>query len=47
MLSPLLLHIQHQSTTITLLFLKLLKVKIFPSAAVHTKNATIEGALYL
>jgi hypothetical protein len=31
----------------TFLFLKLSKVKIFPSAVIYTKNATLEGALTL
>jgi len=29
------------------LFLRLYKVKIFPNAAIHTKNASLEGALFL
>jgi hypothetical protein len=37
--SPLFLHIQHQFTTVMFLFLMLSKVKIFPNAAIHTKNA--------
>jgi len=44
---PLFLHMQHHSTTTTLLFLKLLSVNIFPNAAVLTKNATREGAFTL
>jgi hypothetical protein len=31
----------------TFFFLRLFKVKIFPNVAVHTKNATLEGALFL
>jgi hypothetical protein len=45
--SPLFLHIQHQLTTITFLFLKLSKVNIFLNAAVYTKNATLEGVITL
>lgn len=37
--SPFFSHIQHQSTTMTFHFLGLSKDKIFPNAAVHTKNA--------
>jgi hypothetical protein len=43
----LLLHIQPKSISMTFLFHKLSKVKIFPSAAVHAKNATLEGTLIL
>jgi hypothetical protein len=43
--SLLFLHIQHQSTTITFHFFKLSKVENFPKVVVHTKNATLEGAL--
>jgi len=39
------LHIQHPSTTTTFLFCRLSYVKIFPNAAVHTKNAIIDGGL--
>jgi len=38
---------QEWFTTTTLIFLKLSKAKILPRAAVHTKNATLEGALPL
>jgi hypothetical protein len=39
------LHIQHQFTTIIFHFCKLFKIKIFPKAALHTKNTTIEGVV--
>jgi hypothetical protein len=41
------LQIQHYSITIIFLLLKLSKVKIFPSTTVHTKKATLRGALSL
>lgn len=47
MVSPLLLHMQHQSTTMTCFFLKLSKVQIFPNDVAHTKYATLKGALIL
>lgn len=45
--SPLILHIQDQSNTMTFIFLKLSKVKILPKGTANTKNATLEGALPL
>jgi hypothetical protein len=45
--SPLFLHIQHQSTTMTFHFLRLSNVKIFPNVVVHTKNAILERAITL
>jgi hypothetical protein len=45
--SLLFLHIQNQSTTITYLFPRLSKVKILPNAVIHTKEATLKGALTL
>lgn len=41
--SPLLLHIQHHSSTKNLLLLKLSIVRMRPMAAVHTKKATRGG----
>jgi hypothetical protein len=41
--SLLLLHMQHQSTTITFFFLKLSKVKVFPRVIVCTKKLTLDG----
>lgn len=43
--SPLFLHIQHQSTTITCRFLRLPIVKIFPKVVDQAKYATLSGAL--
>jgi hypothetical protein len=45
--SPLLLHRLHQSTTMTTLFLKLAKVRIFPRVIVHTKKLALNGILTL
>jgi hypothetical protein len=45
--SPLFLHMQHHSTIITLIFLKLSKVNIFHKTADHMKNTTLEEALTL
>ena len=45
--SSLFLHMQHLSITITFLFFRLSKIKIFPNIVVHTKNATLEEALVL
>ena len=42
--SPLNLHMQHQSIMISCLFLRLSIVRILPNAAVQTKKATLEGA---
>jgi hypothetical protein len=36
-----------QFTIMTFPFLRLCKVKIFPSAAIHAKNAILEGTLIL
>jgi len=43
--SPFLMHIQHHSTTTILHLRRLSCVKIFPKAAIHTKNDTRDGAL--
>jgi hypothetical protein len=43
--SPLLLHMQHQSITMTCHFLKLSKVGVFPNAAVQTKESHSRGGL--
>lgn len=43
--SPLFLHLQHQSFTITCLFCKLSKFKILSKVVVHTKEATLNGDL--
>jgi len=36
---------EHQSTTMTFIFLRLSEVKILLSAAIYTKNATLKEAL--
>jgi hypothetical protein len=45
--SPLFLHIQHQSTTVTCRFLRLSIMRIFPKAANKAKNKILEWALFL
>jgi len=45
--SPYFLHMQHHSSTMTCLFLRLFKVKILPSVVVQTKKAIHVGALFL
>ena len=41
--SPFLLHMQHQSTTATFHLLKLSMVKIFPKATIQIKKLTFVG----
>ena len=43
--SPLFLHIQHQSTTVILLYHKFSRVKILPNAVFQEKKATQQGSL--
>lgn len=46
MVPPSLLHMQHRLITMARLFLKFSKVRIFPSAAIQTKNAALGVAYY-
>ena len=45
MISLLHLHVDHQSTNMIPLFMRILHVKIVPLAVVHTKNAALFGTL--
>jgi len=42
---PLFLHIQHHSTATIFRLRKFSCIKIFPKAAIHTKNDTLDEAL--